>query len=179
MFQTKYILALFIIFSLTACSNKSSKKDNCVEHAALTGIKLASMQCYYYGDEKILLQAIRRNMKKELNLAKVTNDFNKEMTLLYNERNKLKNEKSIMISEKETLYKKIAESKDTIYTLQKLNINILYDSKNYLKSIQDAKFSEVDKKTIEKLLHKVVKNLHQIEKASIYNLEQLKLFQKL
>jgi len=177
--QTKYILVLFMIFSLTACSNKSSKKDNCIEHATLTGIKLASMQCYYYGDEKILLQAIRMNMKKELNLAKVTNDFNKEMTLLYNERNKLKNEKRIMISEKETLYKKIAESKDTIYTLQKLNINILYDSKNYLKSIQDAKFSEVDKKTIERLLHKVVKNLHQIEKASIYNLEQLKLFQKL
>jgi len=179
LFQTKYILALFIIFSLTACLNKSSQKNNCVEHATLTGIKLASMQCYYYGDEKILLQAIRMNMKKELNLAKVTNDFNKEMTLLYNERNKLKNEKRIMISEKETLYKKIAESKDTIYTLQKLNINILYDSKNYLKSIQDAKFSEVDKKTIERLLHKVVKNLHQIEKASIYNLEQLKLFQKL
>jgi hypothetical protein len=181
LFHTKQIsiLSLFIIFSLSACSRQASKVSKCDHNSTLPGAKLASMQCYYYGEERVLLQDITMNMKKQLSLAKVTNEFNKEMTLLYNETNELKKEKHISLLEQEVLDKKIEKKKDIIYTLQKLNKNIIYDSTTHLKSLQDAKFSEVDKKSIETSLHKVVKNLHQIEKASTYNLEQLQLFQKL
>jgi len=140
--------------------------------------RLVSLQCQYYGKEKKLLKNITHNIEKQNNLAKKTNLLNNKMSLLYREIIEIKKEKNKKESKKNDLLDKIANKKEEILRVQKLNREVINSTTLYYNSLNNSKFSQQDKKSVQNSLDNILSSLHSIENASVYNLRQLENFKR-
>ena len=139
---------------------------------------LASLQCQYYGKERVLLEQITENIEEQNSLANSTNNLNKRMSTLYNEIETLKHQKYLQASQKENLLNKIKIKREEIRSLQRLNSEVMQSTKTYYASVKAAKFSKADKESVQHSLNSIFSSLTHIEKASQYNLKQLEKFER-
>ena len=140
--------------------------------------KLASLQCQYLGKEKKLLENITQNIEKQNNLAQQTNILNNKMTLLYQEIKEIEKEKIYQDSQKNNLLSKINAKKEEILNIQQLNREVIDSTSIYYNSLNDSSFSKQDKESVQNSLSHILSSLHNIENASIYNLNQLEKFKR-
>ena len=183
MFKKKWILllSLSIVLIFSACSQKSSSNHPEAISGSLTGVKenrLTAMKYKYSGKEERLLSKIKNNLQKQNSLARSTNQLSREMSSLNQKIKNLHKESQVTKEEKSKLYTEIKEKEEAIYTLQKINHSVHFNSSTYYKTIRETDISTTDQEIIQESLSDVLKNLNSVEEASIYNLKQLKLFKK-
>ena len=145
---------------------------------AVGGRQLASLQCQYYNKEKSLIQEIQNSVKEQNNLVKKTTSLNKEMTLLYNKTYLLKMSYNKVLKDKIALKKEILLKKEEVLDIQSLNSKVRLSTQEYYNTLNERKYSKIDKKQIKISLNSIFKSLTSIENSCIYNLQQLKKFKR-
>jgi len=140
------------------------------------GIKLANMQCEYYGQEKSLLKKVQSNIKSQNSLAQQTNGLNQKISQLYHKISLLKHSYQSSLEKKQTLLDDISIKEKEVLNIQSLNNNVLKKTKQYYKELKEKQYSQQDREKVERSLKSILSSLSSIKKSCIYNLKQLNKF---
>lgn len=145
---------------------------------AAGGKQLLTLQCQYYGDEKLLLEQISHNIASQNSLVIKTKQLNKKMHSLYEEITQLKSNKYFQLNRRNELEQRINRKQNEVLNIQTLNHQVMGTSHAYYDAVSNSNFSQKDKESIHRSLKNIFHSLNSIEEASLYNLKQLNNFKR-